>query len=460
MLSMLSALTKWTVILGTVAGLVAVTCFLAFQWKPNRESDLISAPVARGELSVYVVEQGTIESSNNTEIRNKVRGFSVVTEVVEVGQVVNKGDVLVRLDTKAIEEQISTARTNVNTAKADLARSTANVETAKIAIDAYLNGRYKSQVDNLNRLIEIASERLKNAQKIEKETKLLFSKSLVTRYEMDSAFYEVRKQELELGVQRNALMVLEKYSRKKQLATLNGELVANQSKRESDRAALKEEEKRLARLRQELADCIIRAPRDGLVIYPSAAAWKETPDIDEGASVRMDQVLLLMPDLKKMQIKVGIHESIVDQLEIGQRALISPSESEDVFSAYVSKIANVTKPAGWWTGNVVKYDTIIDLPNGYELKPGMSAEVKIVLAEHPNVLKIPVAAVVEMQGKHYCWTVDGAGAIRKRQITVECSNDVEVALTDGVSEDEQVVLSPLDFVAEDSRDVSRVGKDG
>ena len=43
-----------------------------------------------------VTEQGTLESSNNTEIKCKVRGFSTVTYVVPAGTVVESGDVLVR----------------------------------------------------------------------------------------------------------------------------------------------------------------------------------------------------------------------------------------------------------------------------------------------------------------------------------------------------------------------------
>ena len=58
-----------------------------------------------------------------------------------------------------------------------------------------------------------------------------------------------------------------------------------------------------------IVQTIIKADASGMVIHPSAAEWKTAPDIEQGANVREDQTLLVIPDLEKMQVKVGIHES-------------------------------------------------------------------------------------------------------------------------------------------------------
>ena len=71
-----------------------------------------------------------------------------------------------------------------------------------------------------------------------------------------------------------------------------------------------------------------------MVIYPSAAAHKTTPDITEGATVRKDQVLLLMPDLDKMQVKVGIHEwldaAVICQSLLHSTVHAAPAASMDL----------------------------------------------------------------------------------------------------------------------------------
>jgi len=109
--------------------------------------------------------------------------------------------------------------------------------------------------------------------------------------------------------------------------------------------------------------------RDGIVIHPTAEAWKEAPEIEEGATVHKNQVLLLMPDMSQMQVKIGIHESLVDRVDEGKTARVKLRD--EVIDATVSSVSLAARPAGWWSGSVVKYDTIIRLPTMVGLKPGM-----------------------------------------------------------------------------------------
>ena len=186
------------------------------------------------------------------------------------------------------------------------------------------------------------------------------------------------------------------------------------------------------------------------MIHPSAAAWKETPDIAEGVNVRKDQTLLLMPDLSKMQVKVGIHESMVDRVKSGQAARITlPDRTLD---GKVASVSPVTRPAGWWTGNVVKYDTIIELPSVEGLKPGMSAEVEVILERHTDVLTIPVAAVVETEAGAFCW-VKTADAVQRRALQLGDSNDSFIVVKAGLKEGEEVVLNALALIDETQDEV-------
>ncbi|MCA9130969.1 MAG: HlyD family efflux transporter periplasmic adaptor subunit [Planctomycetales bacterium] len=400
--------------------------------------------VRRAALTVSVTEQGTLESSNNTEIKCKVRGFSTVTYVVPTGTVVEAGQVLVRLDTKIIEEQHSLTKTNTFIAQATLAQTEANVETAKIAIDAYEQGRFRSQMQSLEKELAANRRNLRTARKMYERSKSLFRQGYVTELEVEGNAFTVTQAELELKVKETEIKVLQEFTRQMQLETLRGNKTASESKLAADEAGLAMEIKRRDRAAQELEDCIIRAEKSGLVIYPSAASWKSTPDITEGATVRKDQVLLLMPDLTRMQVKLGIHESVIDRVRPGLKARVTLPDR--TLEATVSQVASVTRPAGWWTGNVVKYDTIIELPSDEGLKPGMSAEVEVILAVYPEVLLIPVAAVVETEDGSFCW-VAGDGASRdqepqKRLIELGDSNDVFIEVVAGIKEGDEVVLNP------------------
>ncbi|MHC4119263.1 MAG: efflux RND transporter periplasmic adaptor subunit [Planctomycetota bacterium] len=431
--------------IGILAVLASAAALLPGALSSRESGPAFTHKIARGDLVVSITEQGTLESSNNTEIKCKVRGYSTVIWVIEGGTVVKAGDELVRLDTKRIEDAISLQTTNYHTAAATLAQSKAEVAKAEIAIPAYLEGSYQTQLKSLERGLTIARTNLETAEKMLANSRKLFKQGYVTELEVEGNAFTVTQAKLELGVAQTEIDVLNKYTKEMQMETLNGNLIASKSKLEADKAGLAMDKARLDRAKEELVNCVIKAERDGLVIYPSAAAWKETPDITEGATIRKDQVLLLMPDLTKMQVKVGIHESIVDRVKAGQKARITLPDR--TLEGKVSSVSPVTRPAGWWTGNVVKYDTIIELPSVDGLKPGMSAEIEVVMDRHEDVLTIPVAAVVETADGDFCW-VKTAEQVQRRLLQLGDTNDSFIVVKAGLKEAEEVVLDPLAFIEE------------
>ncbi|MGB7346047.1 MAG: hypothetical protein WBD20_17650 [Pirellulaceae bacterium] len=434
---------------GVIAILGAVVAVLLLPSASASRDPVLTHTISRGNLTVSVTEQGTLESSNNTEVKCKVRGFSLVTYVVPAGTVVENGQELVRLDTKLIEEQHSLTKTNTFIAEATLAETQANVEKAKISIEAYEKGRFRSQLQGLEKELAAHKRNLRTARKMHERSETLFRQGYVTELEVEGNAFTVTQAELELKVKETEIKVLKDFTRKMQLETLNGNKVASDSKLAADQAGLAMEVKRRDRAAQELDDCIIRAEKSGLVIYPSAASWKTTPDITEGATVRKDQVLLLMPDLTQMQVKLGIHESVIDRVRPGLKAIVTLPDR--TLEATVSEVASVTRPAGWWTGNVVKYDTVIELPSDEGLKPGMSAEVNVILAVHENVLTIPVAAVVETEEGDFCWVQTATGP-QRRVVELGDSNDIFIQAIAGLNEGDEVVLNPTALIEEAEED--------
>jgi len=144
-------------------------------------------------------------------------------------------------------------------------------------------------------------------------------------------------------------------------------------------------------------------------------------------------------------VRVGIHESVVDRVKPGMTARITiPGKT---FDGEVTSVAPVTRPAGWWTGNVVKYDTIITLPSIPGLKPGMSAEVEIILDRHVDVLTIPVTAVVETAQGAFCW-IQTAEGTKMRSLEIGDTNDNFAQVLNGLQAADVVVLDALASVEE------------
>jgi len=414
----------------------------------------ITHTITRRDLVVTETVQGTLESSKNTEIKCTIRGgyggrggASTVTWVIPSGTIVQEGDELVRLDTKILEETVSLGKTDVHTATAELARAEVDLSTAKVAIDGYLDGSYRAQMKSLERQLVTGKANLRSAEKMLAHSRLLFKRGYVTDLELKGNAFTVTQAELELKVTETQMDVLRRLTRAMQLETLNGQLNATKERLEGRKAGLVLEERRRDLAMEELEDCVIKAEKNGLVIYPSTAKWKDTPDISEGASVRKDQVLLLMPDLSQLQVKVDIHESIIHRITPGLPASVTLSDR--TLDTTVFSVSSVASPAGWWTGNEVKYGTIIKLPPVQGPKPGMSAEVKVIVATHTDVLSVPVEAVVETDQGSYCW-VKTVARTERRSLQLGDSNDEFIVVESGLEEGDQVVLNPTGVI-EDAR---------
>ena len=396
--------------------------------------------IERGELVVAITEQGTLESSNNTEIKCRVRGDNTITFVIENGTQVKPGDTLVQLETLAIEEEIAERTKFYHLAESQVARSAADVERAKLAISEYEEGRFVSELASLQKELAVAESRLLNAKNRLKHARMMSRSEYASELEVEEKEFAVDQANLNVRLTKTRIDVLKNYSKKEELVTLEGELKAAEATHKADVERALADKKRLERAQQELEFCTIVAQRGGLVIYPTGEEWRNAPEIEEGATVRKDQTLLLMPDLNKMQVKVGIHESTIDRMKTGMEANVTLNRK--LLNARVTYVASVAKPASWWNGNVVKYETTVALPQVKGMRPGMSAEVEIIVATHNDVLKIPVAACIQSPQGFACWVQHESG-LERRELQIGDGNDMFLVVLDGLTEGEFVVLDPL-----------------
>lgn len=434
---------------GSIALGVIVVGIVGFSLIPKNSSSLdgpqLTHIVKRGNLQVTVTEQGMLESSENTEIKCKVRGENTVIWVVEGGTIVEPGDELIRLDTLALEDAIAERTKYAHWSRSGAVLNKANVERLKLAVKEYEEGRFPAQVMRLEKDLAIGESNLRSARAMLEYSQMMRDRGYESDLDVEQREFRVKQLELDVEYRKTEIDVLKEYTRRMELETIKGDLnaaVANLAASE-ERAVMDEKRRDLAK--EELEHCVMYADRGGLVIHPSAAAWKAAPDIEEGATVHKDQTLLLMPDLTKMQVKVGVHESVIERIKPGLTAIISLPDRK--LAGEVITVAEVAEPAGWWTGNVVKYDTIIQLPNVEGLRPGMSAEVEILISEHKDVVTVPVAAVIETEEGFFCW-VKNQNEVKRRPLQVGDSNDVFIVVEAGLKEGDEVVLNPLAYIEE------------
>lgn len=415
--------------------------------------------IDRGELLVTVTEQGTLESSENTEIKCKVRGRNTVIFVVNSGSYVEPGDELIRLDTLFIEEQIAERTKFALWSRSGAERSRASVARAKLAIEEYIPadpdklGRFGAELMDIQKDLAIAEASLRTAKNRLSHAQMMNKSGYVSALDLEERTFAVERSKLAVGTTKTRIEVLEKFTKAEELETLRGNLAAITATHQANVERAEADASRRDRAVEEIGYCVIKADRAGMVIHPSAARWKNAPEIEEGGTVHKDQILLLMPDLEQMQVTVGVHESIVDRISEGLEAKVKLTDT--MLNGQVASVASITSPAGWWTGNVVKYDTVIKLPKGENLKPGMSAEVQIIVARHQDALRVPVAAVVETENGFFAWVQTPDGGTERRTLQLGDSNDVFILIESGLSLGDEVVLNPLAYIEEAQEEVLR-----
>jgi len=156
---------------------------------------------------------------------------------------------------------------------------------------------------------------------------------------------------------------------------------ASMTSYESNQAALKQAQASLDRAKINLAYATIYAPIDGVVINRAVNIGQTV-----AASFSSPTLFTIANDLKKMQVQTTVDESDVGRISIGQPATFTvDAYADETFSGTVSQI----RLAPQSIQNVVNYIVIIDVKNDQlKLMPGMTANVKILVASASNVLKV------------------------------------------------------------------------
>jgi HlyD family secretion protein len=132
----------------------------------------------------------------------------------------------------------------------------------------------------------------------------------------------------------------------------------------------------------DLGRCTIRSPINGIVISKQTEEGKTV-----AASLNAPVLFTIANDLAKMQITAAVAESDIGSVKEGQSVTFTvdafPNRS---FSGVVTQVRNAPKTVS----NVVTYETIINVDNrDLKLRPGMTANVSVIVASRDNTLRVP-----------------------------------------------------------------------
>ena len=155
---------------------------------------------------------------------------------------------------------------------------------------------------------------------------------------------------------------------------------------EQRQAELRQSRASLETARVNLGHTVIRAPITGVVVSRQVDVGQTV-----AASLQAPKLFVLARDLREMQVETKIDEADVGRIRPGLSATFTVDAfPDDSFEGTVSQVR--LEPVV--DQNVVTYTTVIDVPNAdMKLRPGMTANVTIVVDRRADVLKVPNAAL-------------------------------------------------------------------
>lgn len=331
------------VVISTVGGLGAWKLFTVKADKPV----YLFGTVEKGNIVMQVAATGTLAAVTTVQVGSQVSG-NIAELYADFNSEVKKGQLLAKLDPALFEAQVEQATANVRTSEATLNDDLASIATTKANLE-------KAKVDVLDK------------QRKLRRQKELFDENLIPRDDLDTAQAAL-----------DAAVATQK--------SVEAQLESAQARYKADESRLIQAKANLETAKLNLSHTIITSPISGTIISRS---------VDRGqtvaASFSSPTLFTIGEDLTKMQVNTNIDEADVGRIKTGMEATFSvDAYPGETFSGMISQI----RLAATTVQNVVTYNAIIDVANPQlKLKPGMTANVKILIEKVEDALKLPNSAL-------------------------------------------------------------------
>lgn len=427
--------------------------------------------VARGDFRVSVVLPALVTAKDDVELSLNPKEWAdlSVERAVAHGAKVRKGDVLVVLDTTKITEQIAEleaarqaaaltlrqgeeALSNLEAATPVLlaAADTARVQAADDL--AYFEKTGRKEEENAARwMVQSSEQALEGAEEeLDQLTKMYEADDLTeeteeivvrrARYAVDGA--RKRLDSVRLSSEFNLSAGIPRQHETLRVAAKNAGIAAENARSTLPRALeiarlatakAKEDDtkaaEKLPRLRHDLDQMEIRAPRDGYAYYGQAidGKWESGAIVAKklvpGGKLAPREIFMTLVSGEVGPLVAVVPEDKLFLLKEGDSGTATPAfDPRLTLPVRLGSIAHAPQPGGGFLARLN-----VDAEAAPRLAPGMNVKVTLVPIDEKNVLTVPSSAVFQK---------DGASFVTVKK---EAGNEA-VAVTSGATDGSLIVI--------------------
>ncbi len=419
-------------------------------------SELQTEKARFGSLEATIGATGTVRSNQSAVLSWQTTG--IVDELsVDLGDVVEAGEILARLRQSSLPQNIILAQADLVSAQKALDDLLESYEGITIVMTekeiADLRDRVEEARDYLDDINYVGEQQdideaytdmqkaYKNLVEAEKERDSYSNKNsfgyLIAEREYRAAYNEYASKlstynyltgqsvdQVEKAIAEADLALAEQ-----QLADAEEELARLNTGPDADEVAAAEA--RIAAAEASLEMAWIESPFSGVVTQVS---------IKPGDQVSMGTPAFRIDDFSHLLVDVDVSEVDINRVEVGQPVVLA---FDAILAAeYQGEVVEVS-PVGTLQQGVVNFKVTIELTDADEkVKPGMTSAVNIVVSQLENVLQVPNRAVRVVEGERVVYILNG-GELEMVEIELGASADLYSEVVGGeLQEGDNIVLNP------------------
>ena len=372
-------------------------------YRAEREKLTVS-DVLSDNFKDYISIIGTVEPKT-TIFLDVEEGGKVVDKIIDEGEIVKKGDIIMRLENKDLNTTILNTESQLAYQSNELRNTFINMEQQKIS--------------NKQQLLNIDYEIIRFKRNFE-QNQVLFEKGFISKeqYLLSKDNYELAIKDRELRFER---MVQDSIFRENQKIQMN--------------TSLKNMQQNLFMVRQRLENLNVKAPADGQL---------GSLDIEIGQSINRGQRIGQLHILDNFKVVAEVDEHYIDRI---RRDLSASFDRQDkTFSLSTKKVYPEVREGRF------KVDLNFEGEIPDNLRTGQTYHIKLELGQPVEAVLLPRGGFFQSTGGQWVYVLDPSEKFAsKREIRVGRQNPLYYEVLDGLHPGEKVITSSYDMFGENDR---------
>lgn len=471
------------IILLAVAGVLAGGWFIrgVMTRKSARNPQYVTTRVTRGTIMSAVDATGELKHGRQEYIYWEVTG-TVTQLLVSPGDTVREGQLLARLESQAARDRLADARDSLEIARIKLAkaeeafqtaredaelqyeRAKADLAAAVLRLEELKEGPGAPELETARSNLRAAERTCRTAEKEFALNKQLFAEGLIAKKEYDDSLQALEAARDQVTTARLRLEELMEPPDEKELAMAGAavrqaeinlllaerRLETVETLRYEELTAARMEYRKQQRVLAEAEELVeslhLRAPFTGLVLTINAAEGEEVVATSRGQETFLPFMILASHD--RWEVQAYVNEEDVVKIALGMPAEIVLLAKEDrVFTGRVSSVGAEARVSS----NIVTYPVTVQMEESAEFfRPGMSADLLIIIEQKEDVLILPQAAITKRGGRSMVQVLRN-GKIVPVPVETGITGNGMVEIRSGLDEGAEVVTGVREAAAPGGR---------